>query len=116
MGYDLRNGNSKDFRFSDREFGPMLQLAEQHGWKPHGTLLPSLYDIDTGEEIPSYEDDWSGFYLSNDGQIVTDEDAAALADALERALASSSELDLSQDRDLIQRFIEYCRDGYFFIT
>ena len=39
--------------------------------------------------------DWCGTYFSNDGQIVTTEDAAALADALEKALEDIKDFEVS---------------------
>ena len=45
-------------------------------------------DVWIEEVVP----DWSGGYFSNDYQWVTDDDAAGLADALERALANVADL------------------------
>ncbi|GAB4528705.1 MAG: hypothetical protein OHK0046_47910 [Anaerolineae bacterium] len=55
---------------------PVYLLAERYGWKPEGTLEPAVW---VGRH-------WKGWYMTNDGQIVTDSDAHALADALEMAL------------------------------
>ena len=59
----------------------VLKLAQSYGWKPEGTQGPDYDDPNL-----KMSDDWDGNYLTNDGQIVTDDDAAALADALESAL------------------------------
>jgi hypothetical protein len=87
--------------------------------------------------------DWDGGYFTNDDQRVTTEDAAALADALERALpdvprheamahktvelpgglrvmkADADESPLEwfsgEGRDQLVEFIRYCRAGEFVI-
>lgn len=53
-----------------------LRLAEAYGWRPLGTQPP--------EGVRPRR--WKGGYDSNAGQRVTREDAAAMADALERVL------------------------------
>lgn len=73
MGYDLR-GTGGVFRLNTSGWMDLLDLAHRHGWQPAGT------------EAPEYDPDWDGGYFTNDYQIVTDEDASALADALEDAL------------------------------
>ena len=72
MGMDL-DGKGGDFRFNIYGWRAVLALAEMNGWEPAGTVLEQ-------------ELGWSGGYDTNDGQTVTAEDAARLADALERAL------------------------------
>ena len=54
-----------------------LRLAEAYGWIPAGSLPPEGMGLEQ----------WTGAYDSSDGQRVTREDAAAMADALERVLA-----------------------------
>jgi hypothetical protein len=53
-------------------------LAEKCGWNPKGTGKPDHL---------SEKDQWDGNYDYSDGQIVYDDDAKALAQALDRALA-----------------------------
>jgi hypothetical protein len=78
---------------------------------------------------PEHCADWDGSYFSNSWQLVTPEDARAIADALERALGdrpngeSSSEpvgpreeLLAGTRRRLVEQFIAYCRAGRFFIS
>lgn len=107
MGFDLKNRRGMDLRFSVWEWRAVLELARDFGWNPEGTLPPVDYDptlcgasnvtdVVTGQRIdfdvadaPSGE--WSGTYTTNDAQIVSDSDSAAMADALESALAAITE-------------------------
>lgn len=82
MGYDLSNDNGDYFRFNIHGWRPILTLAKKYGWVPAQT-------------VKRVNKSWSGSYYSNDGQKVTAKDAAAIADALEKALPYLSENDLS---------------------
>ena len=73
MTMDL-TGPGGDFGFTITSWEHLLKLASLSGWEPAGTLPP--------EGAGS----WDGNYFTNDGQRVADEDARALADALEAAL------------------------------
>lgn len=81
MGYDLVNQSTEISRkLSRQSWAKALELARSYGWQPRGTRPPALYDFRAlGAE-------WSGSYLTNDGQIVKAEDARLLAAALERSL------------------------------
>jgi hypothetical protein len=57
----------------------LLKLARLYGWKPAGTLPAEAADPDEAAA-------WDGNYVLNGNQRVTDADACALADALERSL------------------------------
>ena len=59
------------------------RLAEDFGWQPSGTQPPEGWDAEV-EAIG----EWNGCYSTNDGSLVTAQDALALAAALEVALAS----------------------------
>ncbi len=62
-------------------------LAERYGWIPKGTEYPPFEeDYDTRENYDEGRRVWSGGYFTNDTQIVTADDARALADVLDRAL------------------------------
>ena len=74
MPMDLSNGAS-EFEWEQWRWPKLLRLARAHGWRPRGTSLPN-----------DSEGRLDRNYTSNDGQIVSAEDAAALADALEAAL------------------------------
>ena len=94
MGMDL-SGKGGYFRFSNYGWRAALELAHEHGWEPAGTVPPkfTVYALDgvtvdevrTRAERQSYAN-WSGGYFTNDYQVVSDEDAANIAAALERAL------------------------------
>ena len=53
-----------------------LNLADAYGWKPKGTLPPENYD----DEV------WYGRYDSKEGQIVSEQDAKSLIEALYDAI------------------------------
>lgn len=82
MSYDLVNLSTEICRtFSKQSWAKALELARLYGWQPLGTKPPALIDF------PEIGAEWSGTYLTNDGQAVKAEDARSLAAALERALA-----------------------------
>jgi hypothetical protein len=131
----------------------MLGLAHQYGWEPAGTEPPEWREtfrhpdgtpISEGlaEQFRAVAEDWDGGYSTNDYQVVTDEDAANIADALERALehipdertvgmlAASKDgaVDIDTSRHLssldwfsgggketVREFVAYCRAGGFAI-
>ena len=78
MGMDLISKSGSTHDLSSDWWCFYLILAEKCGWIPKGTGKPDHL----GEM-----DEWHGSYEWNDGQIVSEEDAKALAQALERALA-----------------------------
>lgn len=114
MGYDLVGEGGRYYRFNVRAWPYTFDLAVAFGWKPAGTKPQVLVNAETGEVIDEEADDapfsldvptklvmdledksWDGSnYFSNDGQLVTSEDAAALAAALERALQAYRDADL----------------------
>ncbi len=126
MGMDLKNSKGHYFQWGITSWGNVLDLGTMFGWEESGTHL----------ELEG-EDELVGNYWANDGQWVTDDDASTLADALERALCDipsddSNEADptgnLSQEdqakdallkffkgyeKDYLQEFISFCREGGF---
>jgi hypothetical protein len=94
MGMDLR-GEGGYFRFSQGAWRAVLELAREHGWEPAGTKPPewTVYAPDgvTVDEVATRAErrryaNWDGGYFWNEYQVVSDEDAVNIADALERAL------------------------------
>ena len=94
MGMDL-SGKGGYFRFSNYGWRAALELAHEHGWEPAGTELPDItvYAPDgvTVDEVATRAErklyaTWDRGYFWNENQVVSDEDAANIADALERAL------------------------------
>ncbi len=102
MGVDLRGAGSS-FRFNWSGWRHVLTMAHVYGWQPAGTqfnvgmyrCLEEVHAETEGEEIDREElerelalsvSSWEGGYGSNDCQIVTAQDAANIAVALELAL------------------------------
>ena len=114
-------------KFSREAWLKLLSLAMFYGWEPMGTRVPSITELH-GLNI----EDWHGSYLTNDGQIVVEEDAFSLALALEKALDDIPDFnlevyptDLSQinpfeffageGKQQLAEFIEFCWLGSFLI-
>jgi hypothetical protein len=136
MGMDL-SGAGGEFFWNFFSWPRLLQIAEEYGWEPAGTLPPEYM------EMPE-EGQWSGDYTSNDQQTVTAEDAWQLAEALERALDDIPEEDVlapyrtetgmiqltpdtpeiddldwfcgPKHKDHIRKFLQFCRAGSFQIS
>lgn len=124
MGYDLRNKNEA---FRAAWWGDLLTLAQYYGWQPEGTQAPEYFS-DPAYAITTA---WDGSYSWNDGQRVTESDAAALAVALESALPFVAEQKnytdemprsaisitdiFSGERGYLQEVIDFCRAGEFII-
>ncbi len=88
MGMDISNGNAETRHFHRSLWIELLKLAYEYNWKPAGTEIGGWED----PEHPHSEftkqlerKSWNGNYTSNDGQLITAEDANAIADALEKA-------------------------------
>ena len=60
----------------------VLMLAWHFGWQPIGTRCPDGV----------FDEEWDGDYLRPTEQVLTTDDGRQLANALERALASSREV------------------------
>jgi len=83
MSFDLVNQSTEICRkFSRQSWAKTLELARSYGWQPIGTQPPAMLDF------YALEAEWSGGYLTNDGQVVDAADARLLAAALERSLAA----------------------------
>lgn len=76
MGMTL-SGMKSTVCVSHGAWSEILMIAFGNGWRPLGTL-PPICDQDSLK--------WGGNYTSNDTQLIVGEDAAGIADALERAL------------------------------
>jgi hypothetical protein len=87
----------------------LLALAHIYGWQPAGTDQPLMWqdDADTGR--------WSGGYDHYLGEQVRDEDAQALADALERALPDLPDVTMP-DRVFETEMEEIDREGQISIS
>src|SRR5215204_7497515 len=100
MGMDL-SGAGGIQRFSSTSWCKVLKLAYGYGWKPQGTEPAQWYD-ENGElvkQISPDPDEWDGNnYFSSDFQLVTEEDAANIADALQQALDDIPDFDTDEKR------------------
>ena len=83
MGFDLR-GKGGYFCLNNERWYHCLDIACAFGWEPAGTQLPDGPPEARGNPGPDWK--WDGGYNSNDFQMVTDDDAKALAAALDRAI------------------------------
>ncbi|MBB3919730.1 hypothetical protein [Rhizobium fabae] len=79
MAIHLRKQSGKTINLSTRHWTVMLTLAETFGWSPAGTIAP------VGWNGPG---EWGGAYDTNDGQLVSDDDAKSLARHLHGAAVS----------------------------
>jgi hypothetical protein len=77
----------------------LLNLGMMYGWEPAGTQAPDP-DLCYEGIGPAHWDESD--YCSNTGQLVTDEDANALADALERALPDIPEHHVTVDIENVE--------------
>lgn len=101
MGYDLYGveDDERYFRFNIFNWSKALEMAEENDWQPLGRN-----------------------YYTNDGQIVSAEDAKNLADAVEKGIgnlgqspqyAGSSASDLEYHQQHLRKFVDFCRAGAF---
>lgn len=94
MGMDLRAANGKYACTSAAHWFDLLKKAEELGWEPMGTVLTRDYYPYSDDDIAK----WPGRYVSNDAQVILEEDAKALAAALRRMSRAD--------------YIEFCLKGY----
>ena len=86
-----------------------LGVASNYGWESAGTK-PNIGYIqvlaegkpDPGAYVQELVNEWQGGYSSNDAQIITAEDAANMADALEKANNDYPEQDFSELIDFLR--------------
>lgn len=86
MGFYLKRDGEVKRTYGITRWPQILQLARAYGWKTAGTTV----DEGSGIILPTK---WDGGYDSMDGQLVSAEDAANFADALEKSLSHFSRLD-----------------------
>lgn len=91
MSMDLTSESGAKANLGAGAWDLYLWLADSYGWKRAGTLPPP--GVAAGA--------WEGSYGSNDGQLVTEPDAAAIAAALQRSLADPDRA--VRQRDVIRR-------------
>jgi len=114
MGFDLL-GTKENFCVGWVGWRTVYNLAIENGWKPTGTKPPNketMAQLHGGPPSHPLSDDWDGSYFSSDFQIVTEEDATNMADALDRSL----ELQTSDDDEWLRSFSRFARSGEFVIA
>jgi len=90
MAYRLSNQKDprKTLGLTTPTWYGILEIAEEHGWNPMGTILTSWEIGDFwSDPAENYDQDLGqGIYWSTISRLVIFEDALNLADALERAI------------------------------
>lgn len=81
------------FAFSNHQWEELLLFAKDRGWRP--------------QDAP--DENWERIYFAGDGEEISERDAIALADALQRA---RSELPESARAHYLA-FIDFCKRGAF---
>lgn len=109
MGFDLQRPNGS-FHLNSWAWGDALRLASENGWEPAGTQFNREFHEGFLEKEPpekrslvldQWEAEWCAMnYVTNDHQIVSREDAAALGEALRHEIG-------------FELFAEFCMRGEF---
>lgn len=107
MGYILVRDDQRH-GFNTASWNEILDIATRHGWQRLGTLAPLKWN-------EAAKGPWEGDYTGCGWQIVTAQDADALGTALEAAMKNGDPTDVGGWSDCIERFIDFCRSGGFFI-
>ena len=80
MSYEILRSNGKYWTCHQSDWGGYLDVAIAFGWLPEG----AFFKCDEG----GFGEHRSGSYIGNDFQIVADDDAHAMAAALNLAVAT----------------------------
>jgi hypothetical protein len=110
MGFEELRREGYVAEFNVFAWTGLLGIARDYGWQPAGTQASKVAE----EGMPPNET-WPGFYTTNDGQIVTAEDAAALADSLEHALRDLPEIEVPDQQKPADQRRHPARDYQDFI-
>jgi hypothetical protein len=131
MGFDL-HGRGGHFRCGGFGWAFCLRVAHEFGWEPAGTKLTEASPDAQHEAFAEQAAAWQGGYDSNDWQEVADEDAKAIAAALDRAIEARTKAPPAQEEDalfpvddpvarmedenaLLKRLADFARHGSFVI-
>ena len=89
MSFRLRNQDNPEMTLglNSQTWYGILEMAEEHGWNPMGSVLPEWQygGIHIGGPDYGYLGQFEGEYWADESRLVLPEDALNLADALERA-------------------------------
>lgn len=85
MAYRLRNqhDSQKSIRINNETWYSLLEMAEDYGWSPLGTVLPDRFGL--AGFFSGDPDQWYGDYWSPGSRLVLIDDALNLGDALYEA-------------------------------
>jgi hypothetical protein len=101
MTVDLR-GKGGSVSMGSANWRVCLEIAHKYGWEPKGTRAPDHVIGDPAQ--------WDGGYGTNDFQMVTDDDARAIAEALRRGIV------VGEDNDnIIENLAGFAEQGAFYI-
>jgi hypothetical protein len=99
MNYLLSNRSTSSLqKLSKETWSRILSLARFYGWQPMGTLPPFIHNLRQPSDVDGANGVWDGTYLRNEGQVVCEEDALALAIALHMSLDDIP--DVNPEREL----------------
>jgi len=115
MGYELRSLENDAQFHSNNGFWPLvLDLAQNYGWNPEGTI-DGMRAQEMGLEKVQAENvrNFNGYYCGGIIETVTKSDANKLADALEKALTNCAVIDKICSSTGIIKVIDLCRHGAF---
>ena len=131
MGVDLYSLNAdQEVSFNWTAWRFLLETARYNGWIPAGTILDFEYqyrsfsegrklDEDTRErikrEVRKSCAEWSGDYVSNDCQLVNEDDARSILKALVLCINDQLIIQrLNQEQvEIIKKFAEFLKYGPF---
>ena len=120
MGVDLnsikaKNKKNEYIHFNWAGWRYVTNLMADNGWIPQGTVQRPFEVRDlTDGRVNTIKSDpqWDGSYFSNDGQFVTDEDAANMLMALKKGLPGEKG-ESKEWQDKLQKFIKFLENGEF---
>ncbi len=121
MGFELRSVQRRNyFDCGWDDFKQLFKTGREYGWEPYGTVLDD-YELrlrgleDDDGSHKKMQEEWKGYYFSNDYQLVLEEDALNWREALERAMKDPHFLK-SEGRPsmgMLREFMDFLADGTF---
>ena len=120
MGFDFKlyghdcDDDASWFRLNSWAWSGVYHLAMALGWEPEGTEFGgTTYDV-SDAEFEGLAKNWNGNYWTNDGQIVSESDAANLGAALDQAIrfTPTERLEVKkEDSEVAQAFCRFSGEG-----
>jgi len=109
----LYNATGGHIRVSLETWGEILAQARRNGWTPTGTRKPPV-SLDIDREAGLTEPGTDGYYIPR-GQMVSESDARALAEALEGCPGNGSQTPQGVVDGFAHRLCGFCHKGAFLI-